>query len=113
MLSKTFRLRHEKDINHVFKKGRGVYDNACGVKVVKNNLPYSRFGIVVGTKVDKAAVGRNRVKRQYREILRLMQNEVAQGFDVLLLTSKPAAELSYQEKEIRLRHVFKKAGLLS
>ncbi len=111
MLSKVHRLTSEKDILRAIRKGKSVFDNACGIRFIKNNLPYSRFAVVVGTKVDKSAVKRNRVKRQYREIIRLHLDSILTGFDIVLLTSKPAAELDYSEKEQKILGVFKKAKL--
>ena len=81
--------------------------------MIKNSLPESRFTVVVGLKVSKSAVKRNRVKRQYREILRLRMTEVTPGYDVMVLISKSALELTYEEKEKGFVRVLKKAGLLS
>lgn len=80
--------------------------------MAKNGLSVSRFAVVVGTKVSKKAVDRNRIRRQYREILRLMMNDVKPGFDVLLLTAKPALALDYEEKEKKLRSTMYRAKLL-
>lgn len=112
MLSHEHRLRKEKDILRTVKSKRGVFDAACGVKFVKNDLTMSRFAIVVGAKVHKSAVQRNRVRRQYREILRLHRAAIAPGYDIALLTAKPALALDYREKEARLLHVLRKAQLL-
>lgn len=112
MLAKDFRLRHEKDITRTLKSKAGAFDTACGVKVVKNNLATSRFAVVVGTKVSKKAVDRNRIRRQYREIVRSMMKEIKPGFDVILLTAKPALVLDYHEKEVKLRSTLRRAKLL-
>jgi ribonuclease P protein component len=111
MLKKLYRLRQKRDIEAVFQKGKGVYDSRCGIKFKRNGLPYSRFTVVVGTKVDKRAVQRNRIKRQYRELLRRHHEKIAPGYDIMLLTSKPAVALTFEEKEEALLHVFKKAQL--
>ncbi|MFH1767159.1 MAG: ribonuclease P protein component [Patescibacteria group bacterium] len=112
MLSQEYRLRRDKDFQRVFSKGKSVFDSACGVRFDKNNKKNSRFAIVVGTKVHKSAVKRNKIRRQYSEILRLSLDVIKPGFDVILLTSKAALELDYDEKHTRLFKVFKKAGLL-
>jgi len=111
MLAKEHRLKRSSDFDEVFKHGKSVFDPVCGVRFQKNNLPDSRFAVVVGTKVHKRAVKRNAVRRQYREILRLHMDQFAPGFDVILLTSKQALELDYAEKEAQLKRVLKKAGL--
>ena len=112
MLTAAHRLRHDTDIAKVLKSKKGVFDAACGVKFAPNGLSLSRFAVVVGTKVSKNAVDRNRVRRQYREIIRLHLADLIPGYDVLLLTAKPALPLDYHEKESRILRVLRKAGLL-
>lgn len=112
MLTAPHRLRLDTDIAKVLKSKKGAFDPVCGVKYAANGISRSRFAVVVGTKVSKNAVDRNRVRRHYREIIRLHLPELAHGYDVLLLTSKPALNLDYHEKESRLLRVLRKAGLL-
>lgn len=112
MFRKSNRLRHEKDVKDTLKKGKSTFDSVCGVKVRPNGGDDSRFAVVVGTKVHKSAVKRNRVKRQYREIIRTNLEAIKPGMDVVLLTSKGALDLDYDEKKERLMGVLKKAKLL-
>lgn len=112
MLPVKYRLRKSTDIARVLKSKLGAFDSACGIKMVKNGLETSRFAVVVGVKVSKSAVDRNRVRRQYQEILHAMMKEMKLGFDVLLLTAKPALALDYQEKEKKLRSTMYRAKLL-
>ena len=112
MFKQENRLKREKDVELVFKKGKSVFDSACGVKFKENGQENTRFAIVVGTKVHKSAVQRNKVKRQYREIVKNYLPEFKIGYDVVLLTSEPALELDFADKETRLIKVLRKADLL-
>lgn len=112
MLKAENRLRHDQDFKNVFNKGRSVFDAICGIKFVKNRHDYSRFAVVVGTKVSKSAVVRNRVRRQYRAILRENLAKMLPGFDVILLTSNKSIAPTSQEKQEKLLAVLKKARLL-
>ena len=112
MFANEDRLRKDTDVSHVLKSKKGVFDPICGVKFFPNGLPNSRFAIVVGTRVHKSAVRRNHLRRQYREILRAHLGEIAKGFDILLITSKPALELEYADKEARILRVLAKARLI-
>lgn len=112
MLKADNRLRHDQDFKNVFNKGRSVFDAVCGLKFAKNRHDYSRFAVVVGTKVSKSSVVRNRVRRQYRAILRENLSKILPGFDVILLTSSQAILPSSQEKQEKLFAVLKKARLL-
>jgi len=60
------------------------------VRVAANNLLCARLGVSVPARVAPKAVGRNRIKRQVREVFRRQQNELG-GFDVVVL-AQPAAE---------------------
>lgn len=112
MFPQQHRLRKDLDVMRTLKSKRGVFDVACGIKYFPNGTEYSRFTVVVGSKVHKSAVKRNHVRRQYREIIRLHLAQIAPGYDIALLTSKPALELDYRQKEERLLRVLGKAGLL-
>lgn len=112
MLNKENRLKRDKDFDRIFKKGKSVFDPVCGVKFGKNSLKQSRIAVVVGLKVSKSAVKRNKVRRQYQEIVRLELENIKKGFDIILLTSKKALDLDYSEKEACILKVLKKAGLL-
>ena len=112
MFAQENRLKKDKDVQNVVKKGKSVFDYACGLKFKQNSLETSRFAVVVGLKVHKSAVKRNKVRRQYREIIKSFLPEMKNGFDVVLLTRKDCLDLDFFEKEERLRKVFRKSGLL-
>ncbi|KKW28913.1 MAG: Ribonuclease P protein component [Candidatus Uhrbacteria bacterium GW2011_GWD2_52_7] len=112
MLPPLHRLRLDNDIKRVLKSKSGAFDPVCGIKLTKNNLAVSRFAIVVSNKVSKSAVQRNALRRQYRDIIHRSLAQIAPGFDVILLVSKPAIVSDYAEKEVKLRSAMKRARLL-
>ncbi len=99
------------EVQRVVKTGRSVFDPVCGIRFLKNTKPDTRFAVVAGTKVHKSAVKRNRIKRQYREILRLNLENIVKGYDVVFFVSAQALELTYAQKEERLIAVLKRARL--
>lgn len=111
MLSREKRLRNEKDIQLVFKKGRSIFDKFCGIKFSKNGKELSRMTVVVGSKIDKSAVVRNRLKRQYRAIMHEIWGDLEMGFDIILLPSKNSIEIDFQKKREELLKVLNKAKL--
>lgn len=112
MLPKPNRLHLDKDIKTLFAKGKGVFDVYAGFKWRKNGLGVSRFAVVVGTKVSKSAVTRNRLRRQVREVIRLRLAEIKPGFDVMMLVRKEAIGKTYAELESHVVGGLKKAGIL-
>jgi len=112
MLKAQYRLTKTKDIERVLKRGRGTGSAKISVKLAKNKLKHSRFAFVVGIKVAKSAVKRNRIRRQMREAVRLHLDDIKQGYDVMVMARPKAVELDYQELEKEILRIFKKLKLL-
>jgi ribonuclease P protein component len=90
MLGKKNRLSKNKEFDKIWQNGRSGFDGFLGVKAIPNNLNLNRFGILVGLKVDKKAVGRNYLKRVLREAIRQLSPSLKKGFDIVII-SLPAA----------------------
>lgn len=71
----------------------------------------SRLAVVVGLKVSKKAVDRNRLKRQIRAILSKKLKTLRPGFDVLFLGRAKALGKGQAEIELHIDQVLKKAKL--
>jgi ribonuclease P protein component len=99
MLAANNRLRRPRDITRVYK--RGVYGGADGtlsLKAAPSGLTESRLVVVVGKKVDKRAVVRNRIRRRLIEILRSQWATLPGGYDIVIsvhsdISAAPAADL--------------------
>jgi len=94
MLPKINRLKKKRDFEHVFKQGRGLKQGFLSLKFVKNGLEATRFGFVVGQKVSRKAVIRNKVKRRLRDLVRGRIGEIKKGFDVVIVAGKGAEAAS-------------------
>lgn len=112
MFSSENRLRNDKDIKTLFARGKSVFDLSLGIKFRKNNLQTSRFAIVVGVKVSKKAVDRNRLKRRIRGIVEKHLVSIAPGFDVMFLVKKEAMAKPTPELEVQILRAFKRAKLV-
>ena len=55
------------------------------VKIVANGLSYSRFGVVVGKKVDKRATERNKIKRLFYRTINERKIQYVPGYDVMVM----------------------------
>ncbi len=55
MLPKINRLQKEKEIEEVFKKGKGFKEDFLIFKTAKNSLKTSRFGFIISKKISKKA----------------------------------------------------------
>lgn len=69
MLAKPNRLRQNKDIEEVFKRGRGKRSQFFYLKWLANT-PELKMNVVVSAKTSKKSVTRHLLKRQVIEIFR-------------------------------------------
>lgn len=106
------RLRLESDIKTLLAKGRSVFSSGVGMKMRANSLPFSRFAVVVGVKIDKRAVVRNRLKRRVRAIIHEQLGIIRPGFDVCFFPKRTAISLSADELKKEVLAILKKARLI-
>ena len=120
MIPKEFRLKKMKDFDILFKEGKFVNDKIVSVKIWQidpNKYPRRKYtkndlkiGFVVGVKIDKRAVIRNRLKRQMREVVRLLlkNNKLQNGFHLLIIAKPEILNKTYQEIEKSIISLLKK-----
>jgi ribonuclease P protein component len=123
MLQKENRLRKMKDFEILMKEGNFVGGDLANIKVwwvdpdkyprreyKKKNL---LVGFAVGKKVYKGAVKRNRIKRQMREVVRLLlkDNKMKSGAMVLIIAKGDIVDAAYEEIEVSIVNTLKKARL--
>lgn len=112
MLPKENRLKRDKDFQKVFKGGAGAYGSFCGAKFSPNGRKSSRIAVVVGTKVSKSAVVRNRIRRQIREVVRLNLAKIRPGYDLVIIAKPEAKGRTQRELEQATLKLIKKTPLL-
>lgn len=101
MLAKENRISLDKEFDRVFKTGQSFYAKVIGIKTALNDLKYARFGILVGLKVSKKAVIRNKARRQIRSILGQELPSLKTGKDVIIIVLPPILDKNFKEiKEI-------------
>lgn len=108
MLDKKHRL--PKFIN--FSDRQVVSSQAFLIKEKDNQLKDSRFGIIVSKKIDKSAVGRNKIKRLIRDSIQEFLIDIKKGKDVLIISRTGVRDRSQGEVSKLLAKVFKKINIL-
>lgn len=102
-------LRRKKDFDQVFKAGQSFYCEFFLIKVLENNLHNNRLGIIIGKKVSKKAVVRNKIKRQLREIFKdKFEKNVKKNYDVVIIVSKNIIDNNFQIIEERFEKIIQK-----
>lgn len=124
MLPQENRLKHMKDFEILFKEGRFVAGKLITAKIWKidpTKFPRRKYGaddlkigFVVGLKVSKSAVKRNRIKRQMREIVRLLlkDGKLKNGFHISIMAKPAMVGAEYSEIEKDVGEVLGRAGVV-
>jgi ribonuclease P protein component len=107
MLSKENCLKKRKDFDNVFKGGKTIAGELIFLKVIKNNLDISRLGFVIGLKISKKAVIRNKIKRQLRGIIKENLSDIKPGLDVIIISKPDIIDKNYQEIKNDLEKLLK------
>lgn len=111
MLAKKNRISLDKEFDRVFKTGQSFYAKILGLKTAQNNLKDSRFGILVGLKVSKKAVIRNKIKRQIREVVHQELPFLKEGYDVVIIVLPLILDKKFEEIDQVIRIGLKKLNL--
>ena len=112
MLANEHRLRRKNDFASVFKKGKGFKKDFVFLKVIKNKLRESRFGFIVGNKVSKKAVVRNKIKRRLRGIVEKNLDRVKKGFDIIVVALPGLEKKSFQEINNTIDSLFQESKII-
>lgn len=112
MLPRENRLKKDKDLQYVYKRGRSFFTKDLGIKYVKNQFNVSRFAFIVSTKLDKRAVRRNRLKRQMSEIFRNRLKDIKKGFDLVVIARNIELSCDFKGLERNVDFILKKTKLL-
>ena len=110
MLPKIHRLQKTKEIERVFKKGKGVKEDFLILKTTKNDLGKTRFGFVVSQKVSKKANIRNKIKRRLRVVAEKSLKGVEKGRDCLFIALPGMEKKDFREIEKTVERLLKKGG---
>lgn len=89
-------LKKNYEFRRVYNKGKADVSPFLVVYARPNRGGRNRLGVTVSTKLGKAVV-RNRVRRRLREIYRLSQPEMKQGYDIVLVARSRAVTARYSE----------------
>ena len=109
-MKRSVTVKENYEFRRIYAKGRSGVSPYLVVYVRPNRYGHNRLGVTVSKKLGNA-VTRNRVRRRLREIFRLNQAGLAQGFDMVIVARTRAVGAKYGELERAFSGVCARLGL--
>jgi ribonuclease P protein component len=109
-VKRRYRVRTDKRFQEIRRQGRSYANHLLVLCALPNGLSYSRFGFAVNSRLGNA-VRRNLIKRRLREIVRLQQDKLQPGWDVVLIARQPIRGADYHAMEISCARLLRRAHL--
>lgn len=110
-MKRRYRVREDRRFREIRQRGRSVANDLLVLCALDNDLPYSRFGFAISSRIGNAVV-RNRIKRRLREIMRLRMATIRPGCDIILIARKPIRSAEYHQLETACARLLRRAQLL-
>jgi len=114
VLARPHRLRKPYEIARVYK--RGTYGNVGGqlsVRAATSGRTTPRAVVVVGKKISKRAVVRNRLRRRILGDLQDRWATVRAGYDIVITVHSDLSDLSASALRASLGQALARAGVAS
>ena len=107
-MKKKNRIRKNQDFRKIFfcKERFIIKSDELFIFCCQNNLPYTRFGISIGFKVN--SVFRHKYKRQINAMLNELKLKLNKNLDLIILIKKKFENNDYQKNFQILKKCLKK-----
>jgi len=110
-VKRYYRLQENKRFQEIRRQGKSYSGELLVMCVLPNELPNSRFGFSITTRIGGAVV-RNRLKRRLREAIRLRMAIIAPGWDIVFIARRPIVCADYHQIDTACARLLRRAHLL-
>lgn len=110
-MKKTVTIKQNHEFRRLYNKGKSAVMPSMVVYCRKSRLPHNRLGITVSTKLG-CAVKRNRARRRLRELFRLAQPRLKQGYDVVIVARTRAVTIEHRKLQADFDRAMRELDLL-
>ncbi|WMJ77989.1 MULTISPECIES: ribonuclease P protein component [unclassified Sedimentibacter] len=104
-------IKKNTEYKTVYNCNNSISDYNLVLFVKKNSFGISRFGFTAAKKIKKA-VSRNFIRRRLKEIVRLNEQTIKQGYDIVIMARVNAVESDYRSLEKSFNKLMKRKNLL-
>ena len=111
-MKRRFSVRDDQRFRDIRQRGRAYTSDLLVLCALPNELPYSRFGFAVNSRIGNAVV-RNRIKRRLREVMRLRMQRIRPGWDIICIARRPIRSADYLQMEAACARLLRRAHLLA
>lgn len=95
-MKSTVTIKENHTFRRIYNKGRSAVTPFLVLYCRKNGRDHNRLGVTVSTKLGGAVV-RNRARRRLREVFRLAQPDMKQGYDIILVARTRSVSGPYKK----------------
>ena len=110
-MKKNVTIKDNRIFRRMYSKGRSAVTPFMVVYCRPNGRRHNRLGVTVSTKLGGAVV-RNRARRRLREVFRLAQPEMKQGWDVILVARARSVDGPWRKLTADFRRACRELGLM-
>ena len=110
-LDKTRRIINNNEYRLVYKLGKYEVGRLCVLYRMPVAKQKTRIGFVTGKKVG-GAVERNRARRLMKEVYRLNQHQIREGYHIVIVGRGPLKDATYERAEKEILYLLRKSKLL-
>ena len=110
-MKRAVTLKENHEFRRLYQKGKSAVGGGMVLYCRKNRLDHNRLGLTASTKLGHAVV-RNRARRRLREVYRLHNPELKQGYDIILVARTRTVKASWQELNDTFMKLCRKLELL-
>jgi len=104
-------IKKNLEYKSVYNCKNSVSDYNLVLFLKKNNLGYNRYGFTAAKKIKKA-VTRNIIRRRLKEIVRLNEYKLKEGYDIIFMARINSSESDYKNLEKSFNKLAKRNNLL-
>ena len=110
-LDKTRRIINNNEYRLVYKHGTYEVGRLCVLYRMHVAKQKTSIGFVTGKKVG-CAVERNRARRLMKEVYRLNQHQIREGYHIVIVGRGPLKDATYERAEKEILYLLRKSKLL-